>query len=317
MSPPAPRPGAAVSVGVFDGVHLGHARILERARECAAPRGRCAVVSFDPHPDLVLARSFRAPAPLTPLPERRKRIAALGISEMEVVPFTRELAALEPEDFVVRYLVGSYQPHSLVVGEGFALGRGRSGDVERLRAIGARHGFEVVAVPLLVIDGGPVSSTRIRALLETGRVAEAARLLGRCYGLEGRVVPGEGLGRALGYPTANLRLHEEKLVPGDGVYAAWARLEGAPGRLPAAVSIGQRPTFDGREQALEAHLLDWEGDLLGRDLDVELVDWIRPQVRFENGAALVAAMDRDVSEVRWRLASVPPPRGEPPGRGRR
>ena len=303
--------GAAVSVGVFDGVHLGHQGILKvaLARATCAPRGapggRCAVVSFDPHPGLVLARSFRAPAPLTPLPERRERIAALGIRELEVIPFTRELAALEPEEFVARHLVGPYRLHTLVVGEGFALGRGRGGDVPRLRAIGAREGFEVVAVPLLELDGAPVSSTRVRTLLETGRVAEAARLLGRRYDLRGRVVRGEAVGRTLGYPTANLRLHEEKLVPGDGVYVARARIGGASAWCPAAVSIGVRPTFDGQARALEAHLLGWGGELLGRDLEVELVDWIRPQERFESPEALVAAMGRDVTEVRRRLEAIP------------
>jgi riboflavin kinase/FMN adenylyltransferase len=315
VPPPA---GTAVSVGVFDGVHLGHAEILgtalARARGTARfepepgavrPEGRCVVVSFDPHPDLVLSRSFRALEPLTPLPERRARIAALGIREIRVIPFTRELASLEPEAFVERYLVRPYHLRWLVVGEGFALGRGRSGNVERLTRIGEREGFAVVAVPLLELDGGPVSSTRIRRLLETGSVAAAARLLGRFYDLAGVVVGGEGLGRTLGFPTANLRLREEKLVPGDGVYVARARIDGGPRPLPAAMSIGMRPTFDGQTRALEVHLLDWQGDLLGRDLEVELVDWIRPQERFGDRAALVAAMERDVSEVRKRLESAP------------
>ena len=308
----APPERAAVSIGVFDGVHLGHQRILATALERAtrAPRGRpggrCAVVSFDPHPDLVLARSFRALAPLTPLAERGERIAALGIGELEVIPFTRELAALEPEEFVARHLLGPYGLHTLVVGEGFALGRGRSGDVPRLRAIGAREGFEVVAVPLLHLDGAAVSSTRIRALLEVGRVAGAARLLGRRYGLRGRVVRGEAVGRTLGYPTANLRLHEEKLVPGDGVYAARVRIGDEGPWRAAAASIGVRPTFDGQARAIEAFLLDWEGELLGRDIELELVDWIRPQERFENRSALIAAMKRDIAEVGRRLAAGQP-----------
>lgn len=308
----APPRGAAVSVGVFDGVHLGHQGILQAALARAtgaphgAPGGRCAVVSFDPHPDLVVARSFRALAPLTPLPERRERIAALGIRELEVIPFTRELAALEPEEFVARHLVGPYHLHTLVVGEGFALGRGRRGDVARLREIGAREGFEVVAVPLFELDGAPVSSTRIRSSLEAGRVAEAARLLGRRYDLRGRVVRGEAVGRTLGYPTANLRLHEEKFLPGDGVYAARARIGDGPGWCQAAMSIGVRPTFDGQARALEVYLLDWIGDLLDRDLEVELVDWVRPQERFESPEALVAAMGRDVTEVRRKLEAAAP-----------
>ncbi len=296
----AGRSGAAVSVGVFDGVHLGHAEILRTALACARG-GRCVVVTFDPHPDLVLSRTFRAPAPLTPLPEKRERLAALGIAEVDVVPFTRELSRLEPEEFVSRHLVRPYAPHTLVVGEGFALGRGRSGDVRRLRAIGEREGFDVVAVPLLRMDGGPVSSTRIRGLLEEGRVREAARLLGRRYDLAGLVVRGEAIGRRLGYPTANLRLHDEKLLPRDGVYAAWVRLDGVVGRRPGAVSIGLRPTFEGQSRAIEAHLLDWEEEVLGRELAIELVEWIRPQERFDSERALVAAMDADVALVRRTL----------------
>jgi len=308
---------AAVCVGVFDGVHLGHRRIVATALERATspprgrPGGRCVVVSFDPHPDLVLGPSFRATAPLTPLPERRERLAALGVRELEIVPFTRELAALEPEVFVARHLTGPYGMHTLVVGEGFALGRGRSGDVPRLRGLGEREGFDVVAVPLLQWDGAPVSSTRIRGLLEAGQVAAAARLLGRCYDLRGRVVPGEAVGRTLGFPTANLRLHEEKLVPADGVYAARVRLGGADRWLPAAMSIGVRPTFGGRSRILEAHLLDWQGDLVGSDLEVEMVDWIRPQIRFARPEGLVEQLGRDLEEIRRRLAGWPVPPDAP------
>jgi riboflavin kinase/FMN adenylyltransferase len=218
---------AAVAVGVFDGVHLGHQRILERAVGIArARRASCVVLSFDPHPDVVLSPRFEAMAPLTPLPEKRERLEALGASALEVLPFTRELASLAPEEFVDRVLVARHRPVALVVGENFALGRERAGNVQRLREIGAARGFDVVPVPLLELDGAPVSSTRIRALLAEGRVAEAARLLGRRYGLSGTVVRGDAIGRTLGYPTANLRLHEERVVPGDGIYAVWARSAG-------------------------------------------------------------------------------------------
>lgn len=294
---PSGAPGTAVAVGVFDGVHLGHAAILATAR-AAAGGGRCVVVSFDPHPGVVLARAFHPQPPLTPIPEKRERLAALGIRELEVLPFTRELAALEPEDFVARFLVEPHAPRTLVVGEGFTLGRDRSGDVPRLRGIGARAGFTVEAVPLLQIEGAPVSSTRIRGLLAEGRVADAARLLGRLYDLTGRVVTGEAIGRTLGYPTANLRPYEEKLVPRHGIYAVWARIAGEPERRPGAMSIGVRPTFGGQVRALEVHLLDWDGDLLGRDVTVEMVEWLRPEHRFDSKEALVEAMGRDVAEVR-------------------
>jgi riboflavin kinase / FMN adenylyltransferase len=294
-----------VAIGVFDGLHLGHQRILEQALGHAGSSGRCVVLSFDPHPDLVLAPAgFRFPAPLTPLPEKRARLLATGIERLHVLPFTRELASLEPEEFVDRHLVEPFAPRMLVVGEGFALGRGRSGTVERLRSIGTTRGFDVEAVPLLQIDGAPVSSSRIREHLAQGRVAEAALLLGRRYGLEGTVVTGHGIGRVLGYPTANLRLHEEKLVPADGIYAVRVRLGPAEEWRAGAMSIGVRPTFQGQNRQLEVHVLDWNGDLLGRSIEVELVDWIRSEVRFATPEALVEAIDKDVAETRRRLGSL-------------
>ncbi len=299
---------SVISIGVFDGLHRGHrsilGRALERAREAAA---RAVVVSFEPHPDVVLAPTFQPLPPLTPLSEKRERLRAMGFAALEVLPFTRELAALEPEVFVDRHLVAPLAPRALVVGENFALGRRRAGNVERLRAIGRERGFEVEAVPLLTADGEVVSSTRIRAALAEGQVAEAARWLGRPYGLVGRVVTGEAIGRTLGYPTANLRLHEEKLVPRNGIYAVWSRIEGEPEWRPGAMSIGVRPTFGGQVRTLEVHLIDWSGELVGRDVEVAFVDWLRPELRFENARALVVAMDGDVAETRRRLevATIP------------
>ena len=295
-------PAGAVAIGVFDGLHLGHQRIIERmvarSRESGGP---AVVVSFDPHPDLVLAKSFQAVPPLTPLPERRARLAALGVHRIEVLPFTRELAALTPEAFVERHLVEPFAPAALVVGENFACGRGRTGDVPRLRVIGGQFGFEVEAVPLLQIEGAAVTSTRIRDLLARGEVAAAGRLLGRRYGLDATVVSGDGIGRQLGFPTANLRLHDEKFVPGHGIYAVWARIGGAPERLPGAMSVGIRPTFGGQLRTLEVHLIDWSGELVGRDLEVEFVDWLRPEVKFESAEALRSAIAQDVAETRRRL----------------
>ncbi len=206
---------AAVAVGVFDGLHLGHQRILARALERAQARGaRTVVVSFDPHPDVVLSSPFRALPPLTPHTERRARLAALGIDHYEVLPFTRELAATEPETFVERHLIAPFGMRDLVVGQSFALGRKRAGNVPRLREIGATRGFEVEEVPLLEIGGAPVSSTRIRELLAAGRVESLPELLGRRYSLGGRVVRGEQIGRTLGVPTANSAAPRREADPG-------------------------------------------------------------------------------------------------------
>ena len=295
----------AVAVGVFDGVHLGHQALLVRTRERAAGE-RVVAVSFEPHPDVVLAREFRPYAPLTPLPEKHVRCARLGV-ELHVLPFTRELAALEPEVFVERHIVEPFAPRWLVVGEDFALGRGRSGNVARLRDLGKAGGFEVDALPLQVVAGSPVTSTRIRALLAEGKVADAAVLLGRPYGLTGLVVGGDRLGRTLGFPTANLRLHDEQQVPAHGIYAVWARPSGEREWLMGAMSIGVRPTFGGGLRTLEVFLLDWSGELYGRDLAVSFADWLRPEQAFPDARALVAAMTADVAEARARLSRTGPP----------
>lgn len=295
----------AVAVGVFDGLHLGHQALLARTRERAAG-GRAVAVSFEPHPDVVLAKEFRPRAPLTPLSEKQQRFARLGV-ELHVLPFTRELAMLEPEAFVERHLVAPFAPRWLVVGEDFALGRGRAGDVRRLRELGSNHGFEVDSVPLAMADGAAVTSTRIRALLGEGRVAEAARLLGRAYGFTGLVVGGDRIGRSLGFPTANLRLHEEQQVPAHGIYAVWVRREGEQPWRMGAMSVGVRPTFGGGLRTLEVHLLDWDGDLYGQDLEVAFADWLRPEGAFAGTEALVAAMREDVAEARRRLQRAGPP----------
>jgi len=295
----------ALAVGVFDGLHRGHMALLERA--CARAEGGPRVaVSFEPHPDTVLAREFRPLAPLTPLPEKRARLARLGV-ELHVLAFTRELAALEPEAFVTRHLVEPFAPAWLVVGEDFALGKGRSGNVERLREIGRRHGYQVDALPLERAGDQPVTSTRIRSLLAEGRVAEAAVLIGRPYGFTALVVGGDRVGRTLGFPTANLRLHDEQQLPAHGIYAVWARIAGETEWRMGAMSIGVRPTFGGGLRTLEVYLLDWSGDLYGRDLTVAFADWLRPEHAFAGPDALVEAIGEDVTRARRRLEAIGPP----------
>ena len=288
-----------VAVGVFDGLHRGHRALFDRAL-ALADGGRCVAVSFDPHPDVVLAREFRALAPLTPLPEKQRLLARMGV-ELHVLPFTRELAGLSPETFVEEHLVKPFAPARLVVGADFALGRARAGNVARLREIGAAHGFTVESVELLSGDGGIVSSSRIRDALAAGRVGEAADLLGRRYSLTGLVVHGDKIGRTLGWPTANLRLHDEKLVPALGIYAVWARIAGDDEWRAGAMSVGIRPTFDGKLRTLEVHLLDWDGDIYGRDVEVQFVEWLRPELRFDGREALIEAIRADVENTRLRL----------------
>ena len=288
-------------MGVFDGLHLGHRALLERAL-VRSKGDACVAVSFEPHPDVVLSREFRPMAPLTPLPEKRALLARMGV-QLHVIAFTRELAALEPGAFVSQYLVTPFSPRWLVVGEDFALGRGRAGTVAKLREVGTAQGFEVEAVPLERIDGEPVTSTRIRELLAQGRVADAARLLGRLYGFTALVVGGDQVGRTLGFPTATLRLHDEQLVPAHGIYAVWTRIAGEGAWRMGAMSVGTRPTFGGGLRTLEVYVLDFDGDLYGDRLVVQLWRRLRDERTFSSEAELVEQIGRDVEETR---AATPP-----------
>jgi riboflavin kinase/FMN adenylyltransferase len=291
-----------VAVGVFDGVHRGHQRILARAREEAARADvRSAVVTFEPHPDAVLGKVLPQP-PLTAVGEKQELLRAAGVDHVEILHFDRALAALTPEEFVRRHLLDALGMIRLVAGEDFALGAGRKGTLEYLRALGGRWGFAVDGVPLLLDPDGPVSSSRVRAFLAEGGVEDAARLLGRPYCIEAQVVPGQGLGRDLGFPTANLELLEHQAIPADGVYAVWVTLpDGA--RRAGAMSIGVRPTLGDVPHAIEVFLLDFTGELVGQSLVVDFVTWLRDERRFAGLEALRQAIADDVRQARQRLGS--------------
>jgi riboflavin kinase/FMN adenylyltransferase len=282
---PADLAGArrAVAVGTFDGVHRGHLEVIEAAR---TPGMRTAVVTFDPHPRSVLGSEVEL---LTTLERRLELLEAAGVDDVLVLRFDESLAALPAAGFAEGVLRG-IGAEVVAAGETFRFGRGREGDLELL----AQFGLGVRRVPLL--EG--VSSSRIRELLHAGAVEEAATLLGRASEVEGTVVHGDGRGRALGFPTANLDVPAGLLVPPDGVYAGWTR-----GRL-AAVSIGTNPHFDGVERRVEAHLLDFDGDLYDQRLLVEIWSGVREQRRFDSLEELVAAIGTDVERVRGAARPV-------------
>jgi riboflavin kinase/FMN adenylyltransferase len=273
----------SVAVGTFDGVHRGHLRVIEAARRGGL---RTSVVTFDPHPRAVLGGRVEL---LTTL---RRRLELLGNADVEdvlVLPFDEDLASLSAEEFAERMLRG-IGAETVVAGDTFRFGRGRAGDLDLL----ARLGFDVRRVPLVV----NVSSSRVRELLHAGEAARAAVLLGRPPEVEGIVVRGDGRGRELGFPTANLDVPEELLIPPDGVYAGWV------GDRRAAVSIGTNPHFDGVERRVEAYLLDFDADLYGERLVVELWRLIREQRRFDSLEELVAAIGDDVEQTRAAIRPV-------------
>jgi riboflavin kinase/FMN adenylyltransferase len=279
-----PRP-RRVAVGEFDGVHAGHREVI---------RGADSVVTFEPHPRTVVAPES-APKLLTTLEQKTDLIAALGVDELIVIPFDGSFAAQSPQAFIDHELVQRLGATQVSVGENFRFGHRAQGDAALLSA---QEAFSTRVVELVEVDGEIVSSTHIRGLIATGAVAEAARLLGAPFGMRGIVAHGDKRGRTLGFPTANLVPDPAHAVPDHGIYACRATVPGL-GEWTAAVSIGVRPTFvTGRGLLAEAFLLDFEGDLYGRELRLDFIDRIRGERRFDSAEALIERMHRDVDEIR-------------------
>ncbi|OPX25182.1 MAG: riboflavin biosynthesis protein RibF [Candidatus Latescibacteria bacterium 4484_107] len=288
-----------VTVGTYDGVHLGHQEILREVRRKTKVRnGTSVVLTFEPHPQTVVAPES-APFLLTTKTERIALLEKKGIDETLFLPFDAEMARLDAGEFVRKILVDGIGAEAVVLGTNHAFGRGRSGNVRSLKRFGEQFGFEVDAVPSLIVDGAPVSSTRIRRLIREGRVAEAARLLGRPYSMTGKVIRGDGRGRGLGFPTANLSIdHPRKLLPADGVYAMWAEMDGA--RFPAVMNIGVRPSFRAG-RAIEVHLLDFRDTVYGATVSGKLVEKIREEKQFDHPEALSEQIAQDIARARALL----------------
>lgn len=297
---PAGSKETLVVVGNFDGVHRGHQAVLAFAVGLAESSGLEPVLfTFEPHPRVVLTGA--APEILTTLDEK---IALIGQAFPSVVvrafPFTKELSRLSPRAFAEQILVQELSARAVLVGENFRFGAGRAGDFETLRALGAELGFHAQAVPLFGDEQGPFSSTRVRDALKRADVAAASSLLGRTFGISGRVIRGDGRGAALGVKTANLGeiVH---LLPADGVYAVWVVLPSGE-RAQGVLNLGPRPTFD-RPRSVEVHLLDFEGDLYDQVVLVEFVAYLRGQLKFSSKDELVAQIQRDIAAARARLQS--------------
>jgi riboflavin kinase/FMN adenylyltransferase len=300
---PDSRP-AAVTIGVFDGVHRGHQRLLGATVEAArADAGLAVAVTFTPHPRAVL-NPQDAPPELTTLGEKRELLAALGIERIVVLPFTREVSLWTAEEFCERLLAGFAVRH-LIAGPSFALGHDRRGDIAFLRAFGAEHGFDVLEVGPVVEDGNRISSTRVRSAVVSGRVDEAARLLGRPYFVDGPVEHGEKVGRRLGFPTANVGIEPGKCLPALGIYASWLRVRGCWHQ--AASSIGYRPTFRGERLTVEAHILDFDDDIYDEPVRLAFTDRLREERMYPDEASLIVQMHADVSQTRRRLEGSAPP----------
>ena len=294
---------SVVTIGVFDGVHLGHRVIMARAAELAASMGLpLVVVTFDPHPNEVVRPGSHPPLLCTPR-FRAELLGTLGADAVCVLPFTYEFSQLSAEEFVRTVLVDGLHAAAVVIGENFRFGHKAAGNVALLGELGEKYEFAAEGVGLLTDDAGTVSSSRIRDLLAAGDVAAAARELCRPHRVEGIVVRGHQRGRALGFPTANAEPPPNTAIPADGVYAGWLASLDTDGteleRWPAAISVGTNPTFDGTEQTVEAYALDRDDlDLYGMHVAIEFADRIRGQARFTSVNDLVAQMHEDVAAAR-------------------
>jgi len=293
-----PKGPVHLAIGVFDGVHLGHrALIAQLARGARREGARAVAATFDPLPIQVLAPGAPASA-LSDVSDRVNRLREAGADAVVVFRFDDAFAKLSADEFVDR-VRGACDVRRIVVGPDFHFGRRAEGDVEKLRERGKRDGFVVDVVTPIEVDGAIVSSTRIRNLLLAGDVETATRLLGRPYSVRGRVVHGAKRGRALGFPTINLALPKERLLPRDGIYAMWAEM--GEGRFKAAAALGVRPTVGGGERVLEAYLLDYSGELYGEEVEVAFVKRLRDEIAFASPAELSAQIARDVDETRNAL----------------
>ena len=287
--PDAERRARHIAIGTFDGVHVGHRRVIDRADT---------VLTFEPHPLSVL-HPDAAPKLIMPFEIKRDVIEGLGVEELVVIPFDQSFSTIPPEEFCGRILIDTLGAKRVSVGENFRFGAKAKGDPEMLAS---RDEFDSRVVPLVEVDGEIVSSTRIRSLVAAGEVEAATNCLGAPFLLEGSVVEGDGRGRTLGFPTANLVPSDDLVCPGHGVYAAFANGQ------PAAVNVGVRPTFEtGRGLLVEAYLIDFEGDLYGQTLRVAFIGRLRGERRFPSVEDLIAQMHLDVGEARELCASFTPP----------
>lgn len=299
-------PTSVVTLGMFDGVHRGHQALLHACRRHADRLGVPAVaLTYEPHPSRVL-RPDASVRLLTPLPEKIERLGLYGMDLVAVGEFTHAFSLLTPEQFLRDELDASFHPRVVVAGYRTTFGHARAGTATVLREFGEQLGFDVDIVEPIEVAGAPVSSTRVRECLDRGDVQTAAELLGYRYRMTGTVMVGDGRGRQLGVPTANLDIHPDKLVPGDGIYAVEACLPGA-GHRRGVMHIGPRPVFN-RPRALEVHLLDFNGDIYLQPLTVVFLARLREIRNFPGADALIAQMRLDIAQA--RSLDVSPPNNE-------
>ncbi|MCF6406108.1 bifunctional riboflavin kinase/FAD synthetase [Chitinophaga filiformis] len=296
---------AVITIGTFDGVHSGHRYIIQQLQETAAAcDGESVIITFDPHPREVLQPGGAPVKLLTTLEEKIELLAKEGIDHLVIVPFTREFSELSARAYLEDFLIEKFNPHTIIIGYDHRFGHNREGGLELLEAEQNRYGFQLVEIPQQIVHDLAVSSTKIRKSLQDGNIQLANELLGYHYFLEGTVIHGDKMGRQLGYPTANIELPDpRKLIPAQGIYAIKVYLDKQPSPLNGVMSIGTRPTFNGVDLRLEAHIFDFSQEIYDRLLRVEIISYIRANLKFDNIQDLIDQMDKDSLAAKNVLAS--------------
>ena len=295
-----PQRETALTIGVFDGVHAGHRYLLQKLQQQAAEKNLLSgVVTFNPHPQSVLHPHNRLPW-LTSLEDRVKALQELGIDIVAVLTFTHKLAQLSAQEFISS-VEKNLRMRFIIVGPDFALGRGREGNINLLRTLGHEMKFHVEVIPPYKINGEVVSSTLIRQALAQGDMRKVERLMGRHFYLGGKIITSDKRGRVLGFPTANLDIKPQQALPGNGIYATIVQVDGK--QFPSATNIGIRPTFGEGEKMVETHLLNYKGDLYGKEIRLEFVQKLRDEQRFPSAEELKAQIEKDVREVKAILTN--------------
>ncbi len=286
---------AVITIGTFDGVHMGHRQIIDKLKsEAKANNGETVIITFHPHPRKVVSSAILGIRLINTLEERIELLEGLGIDHLVIVPFTDAFANQPAEDYVKDFLLDKFHPNTIIIGYDHRFGRDRLGDYRLLEKMAATHNYKLKEIPKHILENISISSTNIREAILHSDIATANSLLGYEFFFSGEVVHGDKLGRKLGYPTANLKIqNEEKIIPGNGIYAVYAQPEGAAKKLKGMMSVGFRPTVDGKKRVVEVNLFDFDKEIYGQSLKVYVKKFLREEVKYDSLEALVKQIDQD------------------------
>lgn len=286
---------AVITIGTFDGVHMGHRQIIDKLKsEAKANNGETVIITFHPHPRKVVSSAILGIRLINTLEERIELLEGLGIDHLVIVPFTDAFANQPAEDYVKDFLLDKFHPNTIIIGYDHRFGRDRLGDYRLLEKMAATHNYKLKEIPKHILENISISSTNIREAILHSDIATANSLLGYEFFFSGEVVHGDKLGRKLGYPTANLKIqNEEKIIPGNGIYVVYAQPEGAAKKLKGMMSVGFRPTVDGKKRVVEVNLFDFDKEIYGQSLKVYVKKFLREEVKYDSLEALVKQIDQD------------------------